>query len=66
MFLPGSPELFGPLAPNAELEGTVVDFSDSGDRRRAFAVVEVIRKQMVVVATEKLQLISGDCEINSY
>jgi len=38
----------------AELEGTVVEFSDSGSRTRAYAVVEVVRTQMMVVPVEKL------------
>ncbi len=41
----------------AELEGTVVDFSDSGRNPQVFAVVEVVHKQVVIVPIEKLQLI---------
>ena len=44
----------------AELEGTVVSFSDSGQERNYFAVVDVVRKQSVVVAVEKLDVIPGD------
>lgn len=38
-----------------ELEGTIVDFSDSGQKERFFAIVDVVRKQSVVVAVEKLE-----------
>jgi hypothetical protein len=41
-------------AAEDELEGTIVDFSDSGQRARVFAVIDVIRKQIVVVPVEKL------------
>jgi hypothetical protein len=55
VFLPGPGG--GPLfaGEEAELDGTVVEFSDSGDTNRAYAVVEVIRKQMMVVPVEKLE-----------
>jgi len=55
VFLP-SPE--GVLvAPSIEevLEGTIVDFSDSGQKARVFALVDVIRRQTVVVPVEKLE-----------
>ena len=44
------------LAPSAqeELEGTIVDFSDSGQRARFFALVDVVRRRTVVVPVEKL------------
>lgn len=59
VFLPGPGS--GPLlsADETELDGTVVEFSDSGARTRAFAVVEVVRKQMVVVPVEKLSRVTG-------
>jgi len=42
-----------------EIEGTVIDFSDSGSRQNAFAIVEIIRKQTVIIPIEKLQAESG-------
>jgi hypothetical protein len=36
------------------VEGTVVEFSDSGSRARYFAVVEVVTTRRVVVPVEKL------------
>jgi hypothetical protein len=38
------------------MEGVIVDFSDSGNARRAFAVVEVVRTETVVVPVDKLLL----------
>jgi hypothetical protein len=58
IFLPGREHLFVPPPDEAEIEGTIVDFSDSGLEERAFAVVEVISRQVVVLAPEKLKLIT--------
>jgi hypothetical protein len=44
------------LSPTSEMEGVIVDFSDSGNARRAFAVVEVVRTETVVVPVNKLRL----------
>lgn len=52
VFLPGPGSAV--LHDETELDGTVVEFSDSGARTRAYAVIEVIRKQMMVVPVEKL------------
>lgn len=57
VFLPSQEILLAPPPAEAELEGTVVDFSDSGARARVFAVVDVVRKQTVVVPVEKLEII---------
>jgi hypothetical protein len=37
------------------MEGTIVDFSDSGSTLRAFAVVEVTAKRTIVVPIGKLK-----------
>jgi len=47
-------------ASDADLEGTVVDFSDSGSESHVFAVVEVVRKQAVVVPVSELQIVSAN------
>lgn len=47
------------LSPATELEGVVVDFSDSGAESRVFAVVDVIRRQKVVVPVAKLQVVAS-------
>jgi hypothetical protein len=40
-----------------EMRGVIVDFSDSGAKPRAFAVVELIDGRTIVVAVEKLTLV---------
>jgi hypothetical protein len=62
VFLPSVAELHAVLGEEEELEGTVVDFSDSGSRRGAFAVVqlEVVVKRTAIVPVEKLRLAEVD------
>lgn len=55
IFLPARDDLPKSLITTDLLEGTVVNFSDSGLLPRAFAVIDVIAHQSVVVAVEKLQ-----------
>lgn len=38
-----------------ELEGTITNFSDSGSQTRVFAVVDVVRKESLVVPVDKLK-----------
>ena len=61
VFLPSVEEVLA-LSPTAELEGVVIDFSDSGSTSRVFAVVDVIRRQNVVVPVEKLEVIASHSE----
>src|SRR4051794_21081756 len=42
------------LPPSSEIEGVIVEFSDSGAAPRAFAVVEIVRTETVVVPVDKL------------
>lgn len=52
----------GALPANEEetvLEGTIVDFSDSGLKSRFFAVVEVVRTQSLIVPVEKVEIIKS-------
>jgi hypothetical protein len=58
IFLPSREELFIGPPSEAEIEGTIVDFSDSGSKPRAFAVIEVISRHTVVVPTEKVKIIA--------
>jgi hypothetical protein len=58
VFLPDAEELRAIWADTAETEGTIVDFSDSGNTSRVFAVVEVLQRQTVVVPVAKLKQIS--------
>jgi len=43
------------LASDDQLEGIVISFSDSGSQPRVFAVVEVVRRQTVIVPVERLK-----------
>jgi hypothetical protein len=54
-FLPDSTVLKLAFADATELEGTVVGFSDSGNARRFFALIEVTQKKTVVVPVENLR-----------
>jgi len=58
VFLPQPDGVFVAAPDETEVEGIIVDFSDSGPRSRAFAVVDVVRRQTVIVPAEKVQLIS--------
>lgn len=59
VFLPNVIEL-RTIFPEEELvEGTVIDFSDSGSRHNAFAVIEVILKRTVIILVERLEPVSN-------
>jgi len=55
VFLPSQDALRFTSIGEDELEGTIVDFSDSGQNSRVFAVIDVVRTKTVVVPVEKLQ-----------
>ena len=59
IFLPSTEEVLA-LSSTTELEGVVINFSDSGTEPRVFAVVDVIRRQNVVVPVEKLRVVNAD------
>jgi hypothetical protein len=55
-----NPEEAMSLGPEGdELEGTIVGFSDSGTAAKAYAVVEVVRKLLLVIPVNDLSLIPG-------
>jgi hypothetical protein len=60
VFLPNTAELQAAFDGDKELEGTLVGFSDSGGTPNAFAVVEIVVKQTVIVPVEKLRLAEVD------
>jgi fructoselysine-6-P-deglycase FrlB-like protein len=64
VFLPSAEELLA-LSPTAELEGVVIDFSDSGSTSGVFAVVDVIRRQNVVVPVTRLEVVASHSENRS-
>ncbi len=55
VFLPQPEGVFVVAPGETEVEGTIVDFSDSGSRVRVFAVVDVVRRQTVIVPAEKVK-----------
>jgi len=59
-FVPSAEELKVDFPDRAELEGTVVDFSDSGGSSNAFVIVEVIQKHTVVLPIKKLKLLNAE------
>jgi hypothetical protein len=56
VFLPDPEQTLKTLSLESEVEGTIVGFSDSGNRPRAFAVVDVVRRKTVVVPVDKVRL----------
>jgi len=56
VFLPGAEALAATWSDAAEVEGTIVEFSDSGASSRVFAVVEVVEKRTLVVPVAALHL----------
>jgi hypothetical protein len=57
IFLPGAEQLVYAVLDETEVEGTVSDFSDSGSKSDVFAIIEVVRKQVVIVPIDKLRLV---------
>jgi hypothetical protein len=53
--MPAADDLPKALTSADQLEGTVVNFSDSGLLPRVFAVVDVVARRSFVVPVEKLQ-----------
>jgi hypothetical protein len=55
VFLPNADELRAAFPDAKELEGTVIELSDSGKNLDVFAVIQVVQTQNVVVPVEKLK-----------
>ena len=55
VFLPDTGTLPADWGVSGEVEGTIVDFSDSGTDSRVFAVVEVLERRTVVVPVVALK-----------
>ena len=56
VFLANQEDLVDAHAGSSEMEGVIVDFSDSGNRPRAFAVVELATGQTIVVPVDKMKM----------
>jgi hypothetical protein len=60
VFLPEPTEVLASLTPDAETNGVVVEFSDSGDDLRAYAVVRITAHQSVLLPVRVLQVLKSD------
>ena len=58
-FLPTAEELAAMVAPNQKMEGTVINFSDSGPKTHHFAVIDVVQRRRVIVPVAKLEVLHG-------
>ena len=65
IFMPPVDELPISLATADHVEGTVINFSDSGSLARVFAVIDVIAHQTVIVPVDKLKLQNVDRTFNA-
>jgi hypothetical protein len=55
VFLPSQEQLVRVPWVESEMQGVILDFSDSGLKQRAFAIVEVVGGLRIVVPVEKLK-----------
>jgi hypothetical protein len=60
VYLPVVDDLIAALSTADELVGTIVQFSESGDRPKAYAVVSLPSRSNVVVPVEKLSRIEAN------
>ncbi len=60
VFLPEPSEVLANLTPDVEANGVVVEFSDSGNNPRAYAVVRITAQQSVLLPVGALRLLN--CE----
>jgi len=56
VFLPGPEEVRAAWTDGTDVEGTIIDFSDSGSVSRVFAVIEAHHRHTVIVPVAKLRL----------
>lgn len=60
VFLPEPSEVLAKLTPEAETNGVVVEFSDSGNNLRAYAVVRITAQQSVLLPVSALHVLRTD------
>ena len=60
VYLPEPPEVLAKLTVDVATQGVVVEFSDSGSRPRAYAVVRVSAEQSVLVPVSALHVLNVD------
>jgi hypothetical protein len=59
VFLPEPPEVLANLTADVETHGVVEEFSDSGDRPRAYALVRITMQQAVLIPVAALHVLKG-------
>lgn len=57
VFLPEPPEVLANLTVDVETHGVVEEFSDSGDRPRAYALVRITKQQAVLIPVAALHVL---------
>ena len=57
VFLPEPSEVLASLTSDVETNGVVMEFSDSGSARQAYAVVRITAKQSVLVPAGSLRVL---------
>jgi hypothetical protein len=57
-YLPEAQDLLEDLTDQAEVEGTITDFSDAGEESQAFALVRLYDNQTVIVPVQKLRVVT--------
>jgi len=60
VFLPEPSEVLAKLTVDARTEGVVVEFSDSGNIHRAYAMVRITPQQMVLLPISALLVLHAD------
>jgi hypothetical protein len=60
VYLPEPTEVLANLTPEAEANGVVVEFSDSGKNLRAYAVVRITAQQSVLLPVGALHVVRAD------
>lgn len=58
IFLPEPAEVLAHLTSEVELSGVIVEFSDSGNSPRAYAVVRISAQQSVLLPVGSLRVLS--------
>jgi hypothetical protein len=57
VFLPEPAEVLSHLTAEAEAQGVVVEFSDSGSRPKAYALVRITSQQSVLIPVSALRIL---------
>jgi hypothetical protein len=57
VFLPEASEVLANLTEEVEMQGVVVEFSDSGDHPRVYALVRITTRQAVLLPVSALHVL---------